>query len=138
MLINLGKKYELVAAAPDIYGRVYYFVSNGDVMSPKSYPKIVAEMVCAAWNGDDSKFYDVAETLDKLEQRLKKTQFIKRQNVIEILAACGAYDAAMQSLQRQGNKEAYSRLLAYKEEVLDTRGFVDDWVKQIKPMDSRE
>jgi hypothetical protein len=67
MLINLGKKYELMAAAPDLYGRVYYFVSNGDMMSPKSYPKPVAEMVCAAWNGDDSKFYDVAEELTALQ-----------------------------------------------------------------------
>jgi len=68
MFINLNKKFELLPAASDLYGRVYYFVSNGDVMSPKSYPKPVAELVCAAWNGEDSQFYAVADELETLRQ----------------------------------------------------------------------
>jgi hypothetical protein len=82
MIINLGKKYELLAAAPDLYGRVYYFVSNGEIMSPKSYSKPVAEMVCAAWNGEDAKFYEVAEELGALQDF---AQYILREtdNTIE-------------------------------------------------------
>jgi hypothetical protein len=72
MIVSMGKKYELVPAAPDLYGRVYYFVSNGEIMSPKSYPKFVAELVCASWNGDDSKFYEVAETIANVELRLNR------------------------------------------------------------------
>jgi hypothetical protein len=72
MLVFSGKKFELLPAAPDLYGRVYYFVSNGEVMSPKAYPKMVAEMVCAAWNGDDSKFYEIAEGYAGLERTVEK------------------------------------------------------------------
>lgn len=71
MIISLGKKFELRAAPPDLYGRVYYWVSNGEVMSPKTYPKLVAELVCAAWNGDDSKFYDVADVLEAIVDAAK-------------------------------------------------------------------
>lgn len=84
MIVSLGKKFELLPAAPDLYGRVYYFVSNGEVMSPKTYPKLVAELVCASWNGDDSKFYEVAAALEAIFDAAKVLDHPESSNSVQL------------------------------------------------------
>lgn len=86
MFVNVGKKFELVAAPPDLYGRVYFWVSNGDVMSSKTYPKLVAELVCASMNGDDSKFYEVADIFAAILDAAKILDNVESCNSVQLKA----------------------------------------------------
>jgi hypothetical protein len=69
----MDKKFTLLLAAPDILGEKHYFVSNGEIMSPRAYStKLHAELVCASMNGDDVKLGDIASNLLDFVQKVAK------------------------------------------------------------------